>query len=274
MRNSIVGGSLAGGSCDWYVTSEGGNLDGGGQPTSGLISSDCAALPDQHRLLPPATEQRVRLDRAEARDRSATPFALDAIADNGGPTLTHALPYGSLAIDVRRRPCPETDQRGIARPQNGNCDTGAYEFVGPAAAGRYVPPDAEYLTGPIQDTLETVAFTFTGSDDKTSTDQLQFECRLVEIELTEEPEPSRPGSRCRRSCVGAVRQPVAGAADRGGPLRLRGARDRPGRQHRPDADRHIFDGADANPPETIIVEHPPALTNSRAATFTFTASTT
>ena len=27
-RNTIIGGSLRGGSCDWYITSEGGNLDG------------------------------------------------------------------------------------------------------------------------------------------------------------------------------------------------------------------------------------------------------
>ena len=35
---------------------------------------------------------------------------------------------------------------------------------------------------------------------------------------------------------------------------------------------HIIDGADTSPPETIIAEKPPLLSNSRAATFTFTGT--
>src|SRR3712207_8981963 len=49
-------------------------------------------------------------------------------------------------------------------------------------------PTAEYLTGPIQDTLETVAFTFTGNDNLTAANELQFECRLIELPLTERSE--------------------------------------------------------------------------------------
>ena len=50
---------------------------------------------------------------------------------NGGPTQTHALLPGSPAIDAGRATgCPATDQRGVARPQNGTCDIGAYEFDG------------------------------------------------------------------------------------------------------------------------------------------------
>ena len=55
--------------------------------------------------------------------------------DNGGPTRTIALQPGSPAIDAVTTGCPppETDQRGIARPQNGDgdatavCDIGAFE---------------------------------------------------------------------------------------------------------------------------------------------------
>jgi hypothetical protein len=36
--------------------------------------------------------------------------------------------------------------------------------------------------------------------------------------------------------------------------------------------QHHFDGADPNPPETIITEKPPLVSNSRAATFSFTAT--
>lgn len=50
-----------------------------------------------------------------------------ALADNGGPTLTHALVAGSPAIDI----APEglaTDQRGYARPVGSGFDAGACEF--------------------------------------------------------------------------------------------------------------------------------------------------
>ncbi|MBW2453332.1 MAG: hypothetical protein JRI68_02425 [Deltaproteobacteria bacterium] len=50
---------------------------------------------------------------------------LEALADNGGPTVTMALPGGSPAIDVAQD-CPEFDQRGM--PRVGDCDSGAYEY--------------------------------------------------------------------------------------------------------------------------------------------------
>jgi len=73
---------------------------------------------------------------------------LGVLQDNGGPTLTYALLPGSPAIHaVPLAACiyddddpgtPEVpltgDQRGVARPQGGACDTGAYE-VTPCADG-------------------------------------------------------------------------------------------------------------------------------------------
>ncbi len=58
---------------------------------------------------------------------------LGPLADNGGPTRTHALLPGSPALD--RIPAGTlgcgttlaTDQRGITRPQDTACDSGAYE---------------------------------------------------------------------------------------------------------------------------------------------------
>src|ERR671914_224368 len=44
VRNSIVGGSKRGGSCDWYVTSEGGNMDTGGKQDV-LPTGEGPALP-------------------------------------------------------------------------------------------------------------------------------------------------------------------------------------------------------------------------------------
>ena len=50
------------------------------------------------------------------------------LADNGGPTFTHALLPGSPAIDAAdNAACSATDQRGITRPQGAQCDIGSYE---------------------------------------------------------------------------------------------------------------------------------------------------
>jgi len=71
------------------------------------------------------------------QDDSCNPAASDLIganpqlgplADNGGPTLTHALLSGSPAIDGGDdAACSATDQRGITRPQGAHCDIGSYE---------------------------------------------------------------------------------------------------------------------------------------------------
>jgi hypothetical protein len=60
------------------------------------------------------------------------------LADNGGPTLTHALVAESPAVDALPPgacPPPATDQRGFGRPADGDgdgtatCDIGAVEFL-------------------------------------------------------------------------------------------------------------------------------------------------
>ena len=57
----------------------------------------------------------------------ATPM-LDALASNGGPTKTHALLFGSPAIDAGSLCTEATDQRHVARNQGASCDVGAFEF--------------------------------------------------------------------------------------------------------------------------------------------------
>jgi CSLREA domain-containing protein len=71
---------------------------------------------------------------------------LGPLLDNGGPTLTRALLSGSEAIDAGNNavcaapPVNGVDQRGIARPQDGDangdavCDIGAYEVQAPGLA--------------------------------------------------------------------------------------------------------------------------------------------
>jgi Tol biopolymer transport system component len=52
------------------------------------------------------------------------------LQDNGGPTLTHALKSGSPAIDAGDdSTAPNTDQRGVARPQGSASDIGAFERI-------------------------------------------------------------------------------------------------------------------------------------------------
>ena len=61
---------------------------------------------------------------------------LGPLQNNGGPTETHALVEGSPAIDAGGSDCPppDTDQRGVTRPQDGDgdgtatCDIGAFEL--------------------------------------------------------------------------------------------------------------------------------------------------
>jgi predicted outer membrane repeat protein len=53
------------------------------------------------------------------------------LQDNGGPTETIALQPDSPAVDLVGEgtcPPPDTDQRGVARPQGEACDSGAFEL--------------------------------------------------------------------------------------------------------------------------------------------------
>ena len=70
---------------------------------------------------------------------SAIELKLGALANNGGPTDTHALEVGSGAIDtVPGGGCVDpqgkplsTDQRGVDRPQGPACDVGSFELLQP-----------------------------------------------------------------------------------------------------------------------------------------------
>jgi hypothetical protein len=97
--NSIVDGD-----CEGPVSSMGGNLESPGD-TCGL---------DQ---------------QTDQVNVSAENLKLGPLQDNGGPTETHALLPGSVAIDVISGAiCEEdADQRGEPRPGGTMCDVGAFE---------------------------------------------------------------------------------------------------------------------------------------------------
>jgi uncharacterized repeat protein (TIGR01451 family) len=62
-------------------------------------------------------------------DLNNTDPKIGPLADNGGPTFTHALLAGSPALDAAQGSgAPATDQRGVARPQGAGFDIGAFEL--------------------------------------------------------------------------------------------------------------------------------------------------
>jgi beta-glucanase (GH16 family) len=63
-----------------------------------------------------------------ASDQVVADAGLEGLADNGGPTQTHALVAGSPAIDAANTAvCPAVDQRGVTR--DAACDVGSFEYV-------------------------------------------------------------------------------------------------------------------------------------------------
>jgi len=74
---------------------------------------------------------------------------LGPLANNGGPTRTHALLANSQAINAGNpaapgsggNACPVTDERGTSRPQFGRCDVGAYEAT--ALCGNHIKEGSE-----------------------------------------------------------------------------------------------------------------------------------
>src|SRR5918994_183346 len=101
-----------------------------GTPTNTFLSRGYNLIGDGNATTP---------DNAFSQTGDQTGLAepgLGALADNGDPTLTHALLTGSPAIDAGPPtdgdpiacPPPSTDQRGISRPQGNACDIGSFEL--------------------------------------------------------------------------------------------------------------------------------------------------
>jgi CSLREA domain-containing protein len=105
IKNTIIAGNSPGGNCFILAapTSQGHNLSSDASCASAFTASG-----DLNNVDP----------------------QLGPLQQNGGPTPTRALPLTSPAVNAGTNSgCPATDQRGIARPQAGTCDIGAYELV-------------------------------------------------------------------------------------------------------------------------------------------------
>ncbi|HTK53199.1 MAG TPA: choice-of-anchor Q domain-containing protein [Gemmatimonadaceae bacterium] len=69
------------------------------------------------------------------------PAGIGDLADNGGPTKTHALLLGSPAIDAGTSCTEATDQRHVARNKGTSCDIGAFEFTDYATVTLTIGPN-------------------------------------------------------------------------------------------------------------------------------------
>jgi hypothetical protein len=74
---------------------------------------------------------------------------LGPLANNGGPTQTHAISASSPAKNAAAGTCPAADQRGDPRPHGAACDLGAYEFSGSGGP----PGDSSFLSGLVFDDI-------------------------------------------------------------------------------------------------------------------------
>lgn len=139
-QTGALGGSGGGLFTQWHVTVKG-SVIWGNTLTTGGAANDVEANQDNVIIslgynLIGAAGSGIDFTHDFTATGDATNVSnavLGALADNGGPTLTHALLAGSPAINTSA--CTDhdgaavtTDQRGVTRPQGAGCDKGAYEF--------------------------------------------------------------------------------------------------------------------------------------------------
>ena len=118
-----------------------GNFDTPNNAGGGVFSPDCSGmLISQHYNLVGMSNGCVGFSNGFNGDKAGTagnPLdpRLAPLANNGGPTLTHALMPGSPALNAGSplppgsggSACAATDQRGVKRPLGPFCDMGAFE---------------------------------------------------------------------------------------------------------------------------------------------------
>lgn len=100
---------------------------GGGGQNCGFVVAEQALTSAGHNLTSDTS-----CGLAATGDNQSDNLLLGALADNGGPTLTHLVLPNSPAIDSGDlASCPETDQRGFERPAGDGCEIGSVEVDAP-----------------------------------------------------------------------------------------------------------------------------------------------
>ena len=125
LRNTVVAGNASTtATVDIFDATAGGSLGSTGNNLIGDNTGATAAFPD------PAPNPNPNVN-GDFVGTAATPIdpLLGALADNGGPMLTHNPLFGSPVIDAGGLTSSVRDQRGITRDLNG-VDIGAVEFGG------------------------------------------------------------------------------------------------------------------------------------------------
>ena len=126
IENSTITGNSAEEGAGFYDASGNSTIVGtiiAGNPGGPQCDDPSIATVIEHHNL--ASDMSCQFDAQG--DRQGVDPLLGPLADNGGPTNTHALAGGSPAIDgVGAAFCPTTDQRLLARAP-GACDIGAFD---------------------------------------------------------------------------------------------------------------------------------------------------
>ncbi len=154
LRNTILAGNT--GAADCYTT-------------AGITIQS-----NGYNMIGAATNCSLSAATTDTRNFAIASLNLGALQNNGGPTATHALLASSPAIDAIPgcNSGPDTDQRGIARPQGANCDTGAFELVDNDAPDTTIDSHPDISTGD-----NNASFTFSGNDGS-GAGVSGFECQM------------------------------------------------------------------------------------------------
>ncbi len=138
MTNSTVSGNVA-----HDPDNEAGGISNAGTltVTNSLVDGDCSGDITSNGYNIESPGNTCGLDEAKGDQINVTEEQLNLgpLADNGGPTMTHALgllPTRSVAVDrIPAADCVDADdapltedQRGVSRPQGPTCDSGAFEL--------------------------------------------------------------------------------------------------------------------------------------------------
>ncbi len=133
---------------------------------NGINGSNCGG--------PPVIDNGYNLDTGSSCGFSSTKHSmsntqpqLEALASNGGPTQTMALPATSPAVNTIPASVSGctggTDQRGVARPQGPACDMGSFEVI--QSSGDTQPPTVPTNLTASSVTSNNVSLQWTASTD-------------------------------------------------------------------------------------------------------------